>query len=210
MRLARRALPLAAAILAVVVLQGTALASTPKPVSIQNLAFSPTLLKVKVGNSVQWTNNDPFGHTSSSNGFSDGQGTVGVDLWHSGTIAPGSTFTFQFAVAGGFPYHCSIHASMKAEIDVKMKAKPTSGVVGDTIKIIWATVDPGTDFKFNVQMTDPNGKTFHDWMTNVPHNVLSGKFKPTQVGTYKFHSDLVRISTGVASGFSPALTVKIS
>jgi hypothetical protein len=91
-----------------------------------------------------------------------------------------------------------------------MKAKPKSGIVGDTFKVIWATVDPGTDFKYNIQISDPDGTNFHAFMSDVPHNVLSAKFKPTQAGTYKFKAQLVRISTGQASGFSSPVTVKVA
>jgi plastocyanin len=210
LRLARRASPLGVALAIVVALQGAAVAATVRDVTIQNLSFNPASIKGKLGDSIKWTNADPFGHTSSSDGFNDGQGTVGVDLWHSGTIQSGGTFTFGFTVAGSFPYHCSIHSSMHGTVQVTMKAKPKSGVVGDTFKVFWATVDPGTDFKYNIQVSDPDGKNFHTFMSDVAHNILSAKFKPTQAGTYKFKAQLVRISSGAASGFSPPVTIKVS
>jgi plastocyanin len=210
LRLARKASPVGVALAIVVALQGAAVAATIRDVSIQSLAFNPATIKAKLGDSIKWTNLDPFNHTSSSDGFNDGQGTKGVDLWHSGNIAQNGTFTFLFSVAGAFPYHCSIHASMHGTVRVTMKAKPKSGVVGDTFKVSWATVDPGTDFKYNIQVSDPDGTNFHTFMSDVPHDILSAKFKPTQPGTYKFKSQLVRISSGQASGFSSPVTIKVS
>jgi hypothetical protein len=118
-------------------------------------------------------------------------------------------FTFTFAAAGTFPYHCSIHSNMHGTVAVPMKLKPTSGPVGTPFKIIWATADPGSDFVFNIQMTDANGQSFHNWMTNVPHTKLSAKFTPNLAGTYMFRAQLQRVSSGSTSSFSPAKSIVV-
>jgi plastocyanin len=210
LRLARTASSAGVALAIVIALQVSAVADTVRDVSIAGFAFAPATIPAKLGDSITWSNDDVTSHTSSSDGYNDGQGTNGVDLWHSWNIASHSTFTFLFAVAGSFPYHCSIHASMHGTVQVTMKAKPTTGVVGDTFTVSWALADPGTDFKYNVQITHPDGTNFHTFKSGVPHDVFSGKFKPTQPGTYKFKSQLVRVSTGQASGFSPPVTITVS
>ena len=84
-------------------------------VSIVDFAFNPQSTNVTAGDSVKWTNNGSFDHTSTSDS----------GVWNSGTIPSGSSFTRQFSTPGSFPYHCAIHTSMLATVIVS----PTS--VGD-------------------------------------------------------------------------------
>ena len=84
-------------------------------VSIVDFAFNPQSTNVTAGDSVKWTNNGSFDHTSTSDS----------GVWNSGTIPPGSSFTRQFSTPGSFPYHCAIHTTMQATVIVS----PTS--VGD-------------------------------------------------------------------------------
>ena len=73
-------------VLAVGALAATALLVPPSPaaqsagvgVSIANMAFSPTTIKVSLGDTVTWKNNDSTSHTSTSD-----QG-----FWSSGTLSP--------------------------------------------------------------------------------------------------------------------------
>jgi plastocyanin len=86
--------------------------NTPPPptntVSIVNMSFSPANLTVKAGSTVTWTNNDNMDHTvTSDNGSFD-----------SGHITMGSKYSKVFATTGSFPYHCTIHATMKGTITV--------------------------------------------------------------------------------------------
>jgi plastocyanin len=204
--LMRRASPFGLGLLVVLMSQGVAQAST-KDVSIVSFAFDPATTKVSLGDAVRWTNSATIAHTSSSDGFADGQGTTGVDLWHSGSLSPNGTFTFTLDVSGTFPYHCSIHSSMRGTVKIPIKAKPSTGAVGSAFKVIWAVADPGADFEFNIQMTDANGSTFHNWKVGVTHTKLRATFMPTQPGTYMFRAQLQRISTGAKSGFSPAKSI---
>ena len=63
------------------------------PVSIMNFAFSPADVTINVGDTVTWTNNDGFTHTTTSN----------TAVWDSGNLAAGQTFSFTFTTAGSFP-----------------------------------------------------------------------------------------------------------
>ena len=73
------------------------------PISITNFTFSPSDVTISVGDTVMWTNNDPFTHTTTSDNA----------VWNSGNLAGGQTFSFTFTSAGDFPYHCNIFPSKK-------------------------------------------------------------------------------------------------
>ena len=75
--------------------------------TIDNLAFSPATLNLKTGQQVTWTNQQDIAHTVTADGGAfDHQ------------MPPGATFSFTFDKAGSFPYHCTIHPSMTATIQV--------------------------------------------------------------------------------------------
>jgi plastocyanin len=72
-------------------------------------AYSPNPTTVAVGTTVIWTNGDNTAHTTTSNG----------NVWNSGTLNPGSTFSFMFNTAGTFTYHCTIHPGMVGSVVVQ-------------------------------------------------------------------------------------------
>ena len=81
---------------------------TGTPVSIVDFSFNPASVTVSVGGFVTWTNNDGTSHTVT---FDSGP--------NCGTVSSGGgTQTVQFTVPGTYPYHCSIHTSMKGTIVV--------------------------------------------------------------------------------------------
>ena len=89
---------------------GTTSAAGGAQVTLQNFAFSPASVTVKVGDTVTWTNKDSAGHTVASDG-----GTS----FTSPTMATGATFSFTFTKTGTYAYHCSIHPSMKGTVVVQ-------------------------------------------------------------------------------------------
>lgn len=77
-------------------------------VTIQNYAFAPRTLTVKVGTRVTWTNRDTTAHTATMDqGSSD-----------TGTINPGQSKTIDFKRAGTYAYHCAFHAFMTGTVRV--------------------------------------------------------------------------------------------
>jgi plastocyanin len=201
------ALGVSLAVVLVLVVSGTALAATTHGVSIVDYSFSPQSTKAKLGDSVKWTNNGSFTHTSTSNGVTDPSGLKGVGLWASGSIAPSATFTFTYTFAGTFPYHCSIHTFMHGTVKVPMKAKPTSGGVGTNFTITWASAAPTGTLVFDVQKMNPGG-TFNTWQNGV--TAMSATFKPTAAGTYSFRARLRDTSTGGRSNYSPVVKITAS
>ncbi|MSQ31054.1 MAG: amidase [Dehalococcoidia bacterium] len=77
-------------------------------VSIASRSFGAPA-RVKAGTRVTWTNRDEVPHTVTAN---DGS-------FKSGNIAPGATFSQEFARAGTFAYKCSIHAEMAGSVIVE-------------------------------------------------------------------------------------------
>jgi len=98
-------------------LQDTAMTGTVAPspvaggssVTIENFAFSPETMTVKSGTTVTWTNRDTASHTIVSD----------TGAFSSDPVGNGGTYQFTFSQAGTYPYHCSIHPSMKGTIIVQ-------------------------------------------------------------------------------------------
>jgi len=93
-------------------------ASTPSEnsqagaITINNFAFSPGVINVKVGTTVTWTNDDGVPHQIAADAADQ------PDL-KSDVLYTGQTYNYTFNKAGTFGYHCQIHPSMKATIIVQ-------------------------------------------------------------------------------------------
>lgn len=83
--------------------------SAKNAVTIQNMAFSPASLTVKVGDQVTWTNQDSVGHSATADDSS----------FDTGILGQGESKIITFSKAGTYAYHCSVHPSMKATITVQ-------------------------------------------------------------------------------------------
>jgi plastocyanin len=76
-------------------------------IDISGSQFSQSLITVKVGASVTWTNKSDNEHTVTSD-----------DGLFDTSLVGGDTFSFTFDQPGEFPYHCEIHRGMKGRIIV--------------------------------------------------------------------------------------------
>lgn len=83
--------------------------------------FEPALLKIKVGDSVKWINEDDRRHPIAS---IPGQGTNDKELFSS-PIPPGGSWSHTFKKAGEYPYFCYIHYVMMGAVIVE-EAEQTS------------------------------------------------------------------------------------
>lgn len=81
-------------------------------VDIQNMDYTPQNLYVPVGSIVKWTNYDTMIHTVTSDN----------NLFDSGAIAQGQSWSFTFNTIGDFPYHCIPHPFMTGVIHVRSAA----------------------------------------------------------------------------------------
>ena len=115
-------LTLAVLVGAAVMIAGCTSYSTPSPssspqtstasqnsIAMKGLAFNPLALTISKGANVTWTNDDSTTHTVTSD----------TGAFESGNLSPGNSFTRQFNDTGTFPYHCTIHPSMKGTITVQ-------------------------------------------------------------------------------------------
>ncbi len=100
-------------ILALVALIGLPLSASASEVvriTIHDLAFSPAEVTAKVGDTIEWTNDDFVDHTATAN---DGAWDV--------TIAAGKSAQRKLTDAGTFSYYCKIHPNMTGTIHVNAK-----------------------------------------------------------------------------------------
>ncbi len=70
----------------------------------------PETLEVSVGTTVTWTNQDTAPHTVTSE--------PAGDVFNSGKLDQGDTFSFTFEEAGTYEYYCEYHANMKGTVVV--------------------------------------------------------------------------------------------
>lgn len=89
----------------------TGASSGGNAVMIKDFKFAPTELKVKSGTKVTWTNEDSAAHTATAD---DGAAAK----FDSKDMSKGKTFSFTFAKAGTYKYHCSIHTYMTGTVTV--------------------------------------------------------------------------------------------
>lgn len=76
-------------------------------IKINSSGFDPDKVKIKVNDSVRWSNESSQVHTVTSNDF------------RSGEILSGQSFTKIFTSPGKFLYHCSVHSEEEGEITVQ-------------------------------------------------------------------------------------------
>lgn len=78
-------------------------------VIMNNRAYDPATVTVKVGDTVMWVNQDSPQHDVVAD-----NGEFKSDLFDKG-----ATFSFTFTKAGTYPYHCSIHPGMVGTVIVQ-------------------------------------------------------------------------------------------
>ena len=76
---------------------------------IQNFAFEPSTLTIKVGEKVTWVNRDDEPHTA----------TATDKRFHSKTLENGDRFSTEFTAPGTYKYYCALHPKMTGQIIVK-------------------------------------------------------------------------------------------
>jgi plastocyanin/mono/diheme cytochrome c family protein len=78
-------------------------------VSISNFAYAPSTLKAKVGDTVEWKNEDAAVHTATADDRS----------FDSGDVQPDGTQRIVVKKKGQFPYTCRHHPAMKGTLVVE-------------------------------------------------------------------------------------------
>ncbi len=86
----------------------TSFSATATTVTIQNFTFTPGVVTINLGDSVEWVNQDATAHST----------TQDANLW-TRDLTAGQSFTQEFTKSGTFNYHCRFHPSMTGVIKVR-------------------------------------------------------------------------------------------
>ena len=129
----------------------TNLDSSGAPIDPDN-AITPT--NIKVGDTVNWTNNGSTEHTTTNANNLDAGIFEGV-LWDSNELGVGESFSFTFNDAGEFPYFCKVHGEgdMEGTIFVTAESTPTPTPTGTGTP--GPTPTPGGGKRFTFQCDKP-------------------------------------------------------
>jgi len=78
-------------------------------IAMQNTAFNPKATTVKVGETVKWTNDDPFDHNVTA--------TKGEEF-KSSNFGQGGTYSYKVDKPGTISYVCTLHPGMDGTLKV--------------------------------------------------------------------------------------------
>jgi plastocyanin len=76
-------------------------------ITMDNLVIAPAEASAKVGDTIEWVNNDPFAHTATAR-------SGGWDVM----LPPKKSGSLVLQQAGTFEYYCRFHPNMKATLTV--------------------------------------------------------------------------------------------
>jgi plastocyanin len=157
--LTRRCGALAALALTALALTAPRAAAVVQEVGVQFQAFGPSVVDVLPGETVAWSNVSDRRHTVTSD----------TGLFDSGDLQAGDRFTWQFDEPGAFAYHCTVHAGMVGEVDVRrviLGPLPTAAIpAGDRVEVTGRTAAPSAPVQ--VQRSE-DGTRFTTVATAVP------------------------------------------
>ncbi len=87
--------------------------SGPQTVKVDIVGFKyvPASVKVKVGDTVTWTQVDKVKHTVTI--------VTGPEDFDSGLLSAGQTFSYTFTKPGTYSYKCTPHPNMRGEVIVE-------------------------------------------------------------------------------------------
>src|SRR6478609_4851893 len=134
----KKMLLLLAAVVATLVVAGSAVGADTKTVQITRQGFTPSSTTLAIGDSVTWRNADTVNHQVVAN---DG-------TFASPVLKAGETYTFTFAKSGKTPYHDSFATSKKGTItanappaSVSLTTSTTRITYGDTTTVSGAVTN---------------------------------------------------------------------
>lgn len=84
-------------------------AVTNSLVIMKNLKYSPSTITISVGTTVNWVNQESLSHTITSD----------TELFDSGVMSEGESYSFTFNEKGTFQYHCTLHSGMRGTVIVQ-------------------------------------------------------------------------------------------
>ena len=84
--------------------------SSTVDVAIQGFSFNPGTITIKAGDTVVWMQQDGVPHTATA--------TSGPEMFDSGRLSKGQSFSQTFDTPGTYEYQCNIHPSMRGTVIV--------------------------------------------------------------------------------------------
>jgi plastocyanin len=140
-------------------------ALVPHPVNIQFAQFGPSRLDVLPAETVTWTNVSARQHTVTSD----------TGVFGSALLSSGARFSWTFTAVGAYPYHCTVHAGMTGEIDVR---RVTFDPVPTTV------LQPGTPVVLSGRTADPSAPVRIERSADGTHFTPEAAAKPTTGGEW--------------------------
>jgi plastocyanin len=197
-RVVRRAIPLA---MLLVLVSSTQAGAAVFEVAVEDFRYEPRILRIRPGDTVNWTNNGVQPHTATSN--------APLTLWDTGTLDMGQSASYVFTSAGNYLYHCTIHFDMTALVSVVPTASPRQGPVGTVFTIRVSSEDSPRAYVFDVQRKDP-GQEFQDWVTGTTSATVTFDSTGSLPGTYQFRARIRRVMDNVTSLWSNPTSIRVT
>ena len=98
--------------------ESTKVSIVPGATTLGDKAYSPTHLKIKVGSTVLWTNDDSNMHTVTSGKPNSPDAGSSFDSGITSLLTTSKTFAHKFTNVGEFDYFCRLHPTMVGEVEV--------------------------------------------------------------------------------------------
>ncbi|MGH2560746.1 MAG: cupredoxin domain-containing protein [Thermomicrobiales bacterium] len=150
-------------------------------VNIIDFTFDPGEIEITPGTTVTWTNNDTAPHTVTAD---DG-------AFDSGALEPGDTFSWTFEQAGSIAYHCEIHPTMTAAVEVveSQEQEPAEEAAAEeaAVNIADFAFDPGSiEIAAGATVTWTNNDTAPHTVTADDGSFDSGTLEPGDTFSWTF------------------------
>ncbi|HEY2030682.1 MAG TPA: plastocyanin/azurin family copper-binding protein [Myxococcales bacterium] len=164
-------------------------------------AFGTNPLSIAAGTRVTWVNQDDMPHTA----------TADDELWDSGLLQPGESFSFTFTGGGTFGYHCAIHGKgfMSGAVAVAGAANqgsiPSPQALTPTFKTVRDKILNPHCMACHVPPAPSGGLDFTTWDSLVHNPVLPNLIVPGSPGQSRLFLHMVAAAT---SGGQEATTTE--
>ncbi len=170
--------------------------ATSADIVISGLAYSPSIFKADVSDTIIWDNQDGPTHTATSDikGFYN-TGDIGGSLVYEAAL-----------VAGAIPFHCKYHASMEGTLKVRTGLGSSNLLLGNSTSVIAGDFAASGQFTYDIQKKYGDGK-WQPWRTGISDP--QPQFTPGKVGVFRFRSR-VHNANGRASGWSPPVKLVVT
>ena len=184
------------AVIAVLLSTSSVLAAT-STVKMYNNYFSPKTQTITIGNSVKWRNVSTKRH--------DATPTVNWS-WGGVSVAAGATSPVVTPTqAGSFAYFCSLHATMKGTVKVRMQVSPAAGTTGTYFLLTLGTVTTPGVLVHQVEARLNGGA----WQLRATTAAPQTSLLFTTAGTWDLRTRLRYQLGGQTSGYSPLSTIQV-